>query len=85
MDIQEFIKEIFLFKILKNKRNKNLKIFHAGTIKKQNKFYTSGGRVLSITVSDKDINASRKRAYYVLKKLNWQGGFFRKDIGIKNY
>ena len=45
MDIQEFIKNILIQNLEKIKETKNLKIFHAGTIKKQNKFYTSGGRV----------------------------------------
>ena len=82
---ESYKKNILIENLEKIKETKDLKIFHAGTIKKQNQFYTNGGRILSITVSDKDISASRKRAYNVLKKLNWPGGFFRKDIGIKNY
>ena len=59
-------------------------MFHAGTIKKEGNFYSNGGRVLSITCSEKSISSARKLAYKMLKKINWDAGFYRKDIGFKN-
>jgi len=75
-------------KLLKNldkaKQQKNIEIFHAGTKLIKNKFYSNGGRVLSVTAKSKTIENARKIAYKTLKIINWQDGFFRKDIGIKN-
>ena len=58
-------------------------IFHAGTQKKNNKIYASGGRVLNfISLSDNFLQA-RNEVHHCIKKLNWNGGFYRKDIGFK--
>ena len=58
-------------------------IFHAGTSKKNNKIYATGGRVLNfVSISDEFSNA-RKNTQNMLEKLNWSGGFYRKDIGYK--
>ena len=61
-----------------------IKIFHSGTVKKSSKFFSSGGRVLSITSKSHTIESARKRAYEAVKIINWKHGFFRRDIGIKN-
>ena len=65
------------------KLGKDLQVFHAGTYKKDNKIYSSGGRVLNITSSAKSIDEARKKSLSFLKKLNWKDGFYRKDIGWK--
>jgi phosphoribosylamine--glycine ligase len=58
-------------------------VFHAGTYEKDKKIYSSGGRVLNfITLSD-DLRDARKKGSNLIKKLNWNNGFFRKDIGWK--
>ena len=58
-------------------------LFHAGTIKKNNKVFVVGGRVLNfVTLSDNFISA-RENIMQNLERLNWSGGFFRKDIGYK--
>ena len=58
-------------------------LFHAGTIKKDGKFFSVGGRVLNfISLSDEFIDA-RKNINKHLSKLNWTGGFYRQDIGYK--
>ena len=58
-------------------------IFHAGTSKKNEKIYATGGRVLNfVSISDEFSNA-RKNTQSMLEKLNWSGGFYRKDIGYK--
>ena len=58
-------------------------VFHAGTYEKDKKIYSSGGRVLNfITLSDNLLDA-RKKGSDLIKKLNWNNGFFRKDIGWK--
>ena len=58
-------------------------LFHAGTIKKDNKIYAVGGRVLNfVSVSD-NFSDSKKNIIDNIEKLNWPGGFYRKDIGYK--
>ena len=79
-------------KFLKNIEIGNLKqikisdtnfLFHAGTVKKDNKVYAVGGRVLNfVSVSD-NFADSKKEIIDNIKRLNWSGGFYRKDIGYK--
>ena len=69
---------------LKNiKLNKDEYIFHAGTLKKYNKVYAIGGRVLNFVTLSNEFNAARQITHKNLDDLNWQGGFYRKDIGYK--
>ena len=58
-------------------------MFHAGTIKKDEKILAVGGRVLNFVSLSNDFKIARKNVEENLKKLNWTGGFFRKDIGYK--
>jgi phosphoribosylamine--glycine ligase len=58
-------------------------IFHAGTKKENDKIYAIGGRVLKfISLSDKFLEA-RDEVHQYIKKLDWNGGFYRRDIGYK--
>tara|TARA_B100001564_G_scaffold355706_1_gene368498 strand:+ start:693 stop:1955 length:1263 start_codon:yes stop_codon:yes gene_type:complete len=58
-------------------------LFHAGTQKNNNKIYAIGGRVLNfVAISDNFVSA-KKNIINHLEKLNWSGGFYRKDIGYK--
>ena len=57
--------------------------FHAGTALKDKKIFATGGRVLNfVSLSDRFSNA-RKKILNNLKILNWDKGFYRKDIGYK--
>ena len=67
-----------LSKIISNQTNQ---VFHAGTYEKNEKIFSSGGRVLNITNLGKDLAEARKKTLIELKKINWSDGFFRKDIG----
>ena len=63
--------------------NKNNFIFHAGTKKEDDKIYATGGRVLNfISISDNFLQA-RDEVHQYIKKLDWNGGFYRRDIGFK--
>ena len=57
-------------------------IFHAGTIKKDNTFITNGGRVLAVTSMAKDFNQALKSSYSKIEKINFDGMYYRKDIGF---
>ena len=61
--------------------DKNNQIFHAGTYEKNNKTYSSGGRVLNITSSSESLIEARNKSLTNIDKINWSDGFFRKDIG----
>ena len=63
--------------------NNNDFIFHAGTIGKGNKIFSNGGRVLNFVSLSNSFKSSRERAVKLIKQLNWENGFFRKDIGFK--
>ncbi len=79
-------------KYKKNKQIINLKkiklkkkefIYHAGTIIKEGKIFSNGGRVLNITSVGKNFFKMRKNVLRIIKKINWSHGFYRKDIGWK--
>ncbi len=63
--------------------NKNEYLFHAGTIKKDEKIFAIGGRVLNFVSLSDDFSTSRNNVLKKLNKLNWPGGFYRNDIGYK--
>ncbi len=74
-------------KVIKNFEKLNLNeknyLFHAGTEKKDNKIYAVGGRVLNFISISSTYSEAKKNIYENLEKLNWEDGFFRKDIGYK--
>tara|TARA_B100001057_G_scaffold464122_1_gene518968 strand:- start:2699 stop:3961 length:1263 start_codon:yes stop_codon:yes gene_type:complete len=61
----------------------NENLFHAGTTKKDNKIYATGGRVLNFVSISDNFTIAKKNIIKNLNKLNWSGGFYRKDIGYK--
>ena len=50
-------------------------------IKKKNKIYSNGGRVLNITSSSESLIKARDKSIQNINKINWLDGFYRKDIG----
>ena len=58
-------------------------LYHAGTAYKDGKLVTSGGRVIGVTATGKDIDEARKKAYANVDKVSFEGAFYRRDIGIK--
>jgi len=58
-------------------------IYHAGTKKNENKIYSNGGRVINFVSLSSNFKESRDKIFNHINKLNWRGGFFRKDIGYK--
>ena len=65
------------------KIKKNDFIFHAGTKIQDKKIVSNGGRVLNVVVKSNDFKRSRIRALNILKNLDWNYGYYRKDIGSK--
>jgi phosphoribosylamine--glycine ligase len=62
---------------------KNQFIFHAGTKIINNIIVSNGGRVLNIVTRSNDFKSARESSLEILKEINWDNGFYRKDIGYK--
>jgi len=58
-------------------------VFHAGTKKENDKIYAIGGRVLNFISLSDDFLKARDEVHQCIKKLDWNGGFYRRDIGFK--
>ncbi len=56
-------------------------VFHAGTALKGNKVYTSGGRVLAVTSMGDSITDAVAKSYASIDKIDYEGKYFRQDIG----
>ncbi len=61
----------------------NCKTFHAGTAEKDGEIVTSGGRVLCVTALGDSVTLAQQAAYKSVKKINWDGMFYRTDIGYR--
>ena len=61
----------------------NLFVFHAGTKTNNGKFITAGGRVLAVTALGKDLKTTVEQCYTGIKRIQFDGMHFRKDIGRK--
>jgi phosphoribosylamine--glycine ligase len=57
-----------------------VKVFHAGTSKRDGVCYTAGGRVLGVTARAADLETAVGRAYDACGKINFPGAHYRKDI-----
>ncbi len=62
---------------------KNEFIFHAGTISNNSNIFSNGGRVLNFVVKSNEFKTCREKAIKLLDQINWNNGFYRKDIGYK--
>lgn len=58
-----------------------LQVFHAGTASNNGDILSNGGRVLAITARGDTLAEAHKQAYDAIVKIDWEGGFYRKDIG----
>ena len=61
----------------------NVKVFHAGTTKRDGGYYTAGGRVLGVTARGKDLRSAVDLAYEAVKKIRFEGMHYRKDIAAR--
>ncbi len=61
--------------------NPNVEIFHAGTKRDGDRVLADGGRVLGVTARGESIAEAKSRAYAAIDKIDWPGGFCRRDIG----
>ena len=60
-----------------------VKVFHAGTTKRDGAFYTSGGRVLGVTARGETLETAVDRAYEACSLIRFDGAHYRKDIAAR--
>lgn len=60
-----------------------VKLFHSGTKMEDHQLVTAGGRVLGVTAIGEDLPAAIQRAYSATEKLQFEGMYFRRDIGAR--
>ncbi len=56
-------------------------VFHAGTAERDGGVVAAGGRVLNVTARGATLAEARERAYAMVDRIDWPGGFCRRDIG----
>ncbi len=60
-----------------------VKVFHAGTSRRDGICYTTGGRVLGVTARAADLETAVARAYAACAEISFEGAHYRKDIGAR--
>jgi len=79
----QFKKNVLIKGLNKTKLGDNEYCFHAGTSLVDEKIYATGGRVLNFVCLSENFSLARTQIINSIKSLNWDGGFYRKDIGYK--
>jgi phosphoribosylamine--glycine ligase len=60
-----------------------VKVFHAGTSKRDGVYYTAGGRVLGVTARARDLQTAVGRVYEACAKISFDEAHYRKDIAAR--
>jgi phosphoribosylamine---glycine ligase len=79
----KFKKNILINDLDKIKFHKNEYCYHAGTTIVEKKIYAIGGRVLNFVCLSESFLEARTKVIDSINSLNWNNGFYRKDIGYK--
>ena len=80
---ENYSKNIAIRNFNKLKSDESNFIFHAGTKIAKNEILATGGRVLNFVSISDNFKNSRDQVIEKIEKLNWENGFYRKDIGYK--
>lgn len=62
--------------------DEDIQIFHAGTKSKNEKFITSGGRVLGVSALGRNSTEARKKVYETINGIYFKNMIYRKDISL---
>jgi len=60
-----------------------VKVFHAGTTKRADFFYTAGGRVLGVSARAAELQTAVHSAYQACGKIRFDEAHWRKDIAAR--
>ncbi len=58
-------------------------VFHAGTSEEGGKILTNGGRVLAVTSFGDSVHKAAQRSIKIMELIDFQGIYYRKDIGYE--
>jgi phosphoribosylamine--glycine ligase len=64
-------------------RVEGVRVFHAGTTRRDGAYYTSGGRVLGIAARAPDLQTAVDRVYQAASSIGFEGAHYRKDIAAR--
>jgi phosphoribosylamine--glycine ligase len=62
--------------------DKDILVFHAGTRLEAGQVLTSGGRVLTVVATGKNLAEARERVYKNIPRIHFEGCHYRKDIAL---
>ncbi|HEY6273611.1 MAG TPA: phosphoribosylamine--glycine ligase [Terriglobales bacterium] len=65
-------------------RMPGVKVFHAGTSKRDEKFFSSGGRVLGVAARAATLDEAIARAYNTVRVIHFEDMHYRGDIGARS-
>jgi len=65
----------------KSQNQNDLMVFHAGTTSENGKLVTSGGRVISVSALGDSLKSALDKSYEAIKQIDFEGAYYRKDIG----
>jgi phosphoribosylamine---glycine ligase len=60
-----------------------VKVFHAGTTRHDDAYFTAGGRALGVTARAANLGAAVERAYEAAANISFGGAYYRKDIAAR--
>jgi phosphoribosylamine--glycine ligase len=60
-----------------------VKVFHAGTTRHDDAYFTAGGRVLGVTARGADLRTAVNRSYGAASKIQFEGAHYRRDIAAR--
>ncbi|MFT6092895.1 MAG: phosphoribosylamine--glycine ligase [Pseudohongiellaceae bacterium] len=63
--------------------SKDLKVFHAGTVKSKGEVLTNGGRILCAVALGETVSQAQNSAYKLVNTVSWKDVYFRKDIAYR--
>lgn len=66
---------------LESATEESVEIYHAGTASKSGRTVTSGGRVLAVTALAGSIPEALEKSYARIASIDYEGKYFRRDIG----
>ncbi|MBC7218123.1 MAG: phosphoribosylamine--glycine ligase [Candidatus Caldatribacterium sp.] len=66
-----------------NRPEDRVLLFHSGTIRKGDEWYTDGGRVLTVCAFGKNLEEAHRRAYEAASSIHFEGMYYRRDIGFR--
>jgi phosphoribosylamine---glycine ligase len=60
-----------------------VKVFHAGTTRHDDAYFTAGGRVLGVTARAASLDRAVEHTYEAVGKISFGGAYYRKDIAAR--